>query len=88
MMRAQLVSRPNRGLPSLAIRGSRMIAAAWQRYWDTRARRATVEILHSLDDRTLRDIGISRGEITSVVYGGRSGNACRYDVTWRWPAGY
>lgn len=42
---------------------------AWRRYWVQRARRATVVILHSLDDRTLRDIGISPSEIESCVYG-------------------
>ena len=38
-------------------------AAAWRRYWDWRARRMTAHILRSLDARTLRDIGISAGEI-------------------------
>jgi uncharacterized protein YjiS (DUF1127 family) len=42
---------------------------AWHRYWMRRAQRATVLILQSLDDRTLRDIGISPSEITSCVYG-------------------
>jgi uncharacterized protein YjiS (DUF1127 family) len=89
MMRAQLVSTPNGGLFSLAIRGGRIIVAAWYRHWDNRARRATVQILHSLDDRTLRDIGISRGEITSVVFGECSGHGHRrcYDDAWRWRAG-
>jgi len=42
---------------------------AWRRYWMQRAQRATVLILQSLDDRTLRDIGISPSEIESCVYG-------------------
>ena len=42
---------------------------AWRRYWVRRAQRATVVILRSLDDRTLRDIGISPSEIESCVYG-------------------
>jgi uncharacterized protein YjiS (DUF1127 family) len=88
MMRAQLVSTPNRGLSSLAARGGRMVVGAWYRYWDSRARRATVEILHSLDERTLRDIGISRGEITSVVFGGCGGHRRCYDDAWRWRVGY
>ncbi len=35
--------------------------ANWQ------ARRTTIQALSSLDEHTLRDIGISRGEITSVA---------------------
>jgi uncharacterized protein YjiS (DUF1127 family) len=41
---------------------------AWTRYWQRRSRAATVLILHSLDDRTLKDIGMDRSEIESVVY--------------------
>jgi uncharacterized protein YjiS (DUF1127 family) len=41
----------------------------WRAYLDRRAQRATVRILHSLDARTLRDIGVSRTEIESLVYG-------------------
>lgn len=43
--------------------------SAWRQYWMRRAQRATVLILQSLDDRTLRDIGISPTEIESCVYG-------------------
>jgi uncharacterized protein YjiS (DUF1127 family) len=42
---------------------------AWSRYWTRRAARATVAILHALDDRTLKDIGLDRSEIESVVHG-------------------
>jgi uncharacterized protein YjiS (DUF1127 family) len=38
-------------------------------YLTRRARRATVRILCNLDDATLRDIGLSRSEVESVVYG-------------------
>jgi uncharacterized protein YjiS (DUF1127 family) len=41
----------------------------WRAYWEWRARRATAELLHHLDDRALHDIGISRGEIDRTVYG-------------------
>jgi uncharacterized protein YjiS (DUF1127 family) len=43
---------------------------AWSRYWTRRAACATVAILHALDDRALKDIGLGRSEIESVVYGG------------------
>jgi uncharacterized protein YjiS (DUF1127 family) len=47
-----------------------MIAAtrrAWARYWTRRAARATAGILHTLDDRALKDIGLDRSEIESVA---------------------
>jgi len=40
----------------------------WAAYWTRNAQRATVRILQDLDDATLRDIGLSRSEIDSVVY--------------------
>jgi hypothetical protein len=42
-------------------------------YWTRRAERATVLILRSLDSRTLKDIGLHRSEIESVVYGQNGG---------------
>src|SRR5262245_57255230 len=46
-----------------------VLRSAWCAYWERRARRATVALLQSLDAPTLRDIGINRSEIESVVYG-------------------
>jgi hypothetical protein len=43
----------------------------------------TVAILHSLDERTLHDIGICPGEINSVVYGRAGDRICRYQAYWR-----
>jgi uncharacterized protein YjiS (DUF1127 family) len=43
----------------------------WARYWTRRAQHATVAVLSSLDDRALKDIGLDRSEIPSVVYGER-----------------
>lgn len=45
------------------------IERAWATYWSGRAQRATVLMLQSLDGRTLKDIGVDRSEIKSVVYG-------------------
>jgi uncharacterized protein YjiS (DUF1127 family) len=45
------------------------IVRAWAAYWNGRAQRATVLVLQSLDSGTLKDIGIDRSEIGSVVYG-------------------
>jgi uncharacterized protein YjiS (DUF1127 family) len=58
------------GLLGLAVRTvSVRIGRAWAAYWSGRARRATVLMLQSLDGRTLKDIGIDRSEIESVIYG-------------------
>ena len=46
---------------------------AWSGYWTRRAERATVALLQSLNDRTLKDIGLDRSEIESVVYSSRPG---------------
>jgi uncharacterized protein YjiS (DUF1127 family) len=43
---------------------------AWRNYWRRRAAWATCTMLRSLDDRALKDIGIDRSEIESVVYAG------------------
>ena len=64
-------------------RVSDLVRRSWRRYWAWRAKCMTVAILHSLDERTLRDIGISAGEIESVVYGRAEERRCRYDAYWR-----
>jgi uncharacterized protein YjiS (DUF1127 family) len=46
-----------------------LLGRAWGAYWERRARHAAVLLLRSLDERTLRDMGVTRGEIESVVYG-------------------
>jgi uncharacterized protein YjiS (DUF1127 family) len=60
-----------------------LVRRAWHAFWDWRAKRLTVHILRSLDDRTLRDIGISPGEISSVVYGRPGDRRHRYHESWR-----
>ncbi len=54
---------------SLGGRTAELLRAAWRGYWARRAQKATVLILQSLDERTLRDIGIASSEIESCVYG-------------------
>jgi uncharacterized protein YjiS (DUF1127 family) len=39
----------------------------WRAYWVHRARRASIVLLSSLDDRALADMGLARGEIDAVV---------------------
>jgi uncharacterized protein YjiS (DUF1127 family) len=46
---------------------SQVLAFAWRYLLAWQARRATRTILASLDDRTLHDIGLQRGEIESAV---------------------
>ena len=45
---------------------------AWAAYRTRRAEHATIAMLRALDDRALRDIGIDRSEIESVVYAARA----------------
>jgi uncharacterized protein YjiS (DUF1127 family) len=43
----------------------------WLRaYIERRTLRSTVRVLQGMDDRMLADIGMRRGEIHSIVYGG------------------
>jgi uncharacterized protein YjiS (DUF1127 family) len=48
------------------------VGTMWRNYWRRRVARATEYMLHSLDDRALKDLAIDRSEIESVV----SGSAC------------
>jgi uncharacterized protein YjiS (DUF1127 family) len=66
---------------SMLARARQSIAAAWTDYrnW-SEARRATRH-LAGLDERMLRDIGVSRSEINRMVYGPRSVGTTPHD--WR-----
>lgn len=55
--------------PSFSSRLRVAVKGMWLAYWHRQAERATVAILGSLDDRTLKDIGMDRSEIEAVVYG-------------------
>jgi uncharacterized protein YjiS (DUF1127 family) len=53
----------------------------WEAYWARRAQRAGVHLLSSLDDRTLRDIGVNRSEIESIVYARSGERLRRYELS-------
>lgn len=74
----------DQGRHSLRARTVALIRRGWRTYWERRARRATVLILCSLDERTLHDIGISASEIESCVYSRSGDRLRRYHETWPW----
>lgn len=45
---------------------------SWSAYWRRRAAFAGATMLRTLDDRTLKDLGLDRSEIDSVVHCGRA----------------
>ncbi len=45
------------------------IVTSWRKYRQQRRLRATMHILHKLDNRSLKDIGLDRSEIESAVLG-------------------
>lgn len=55
--------------PSVRQKAAHFLSREWEAFWNRRTQRATVRLLRDLDDTTLRDIGLSRSEIESVVYG-------------------
>jgi uncharacterized protein YjiS (DUF1127 family) len=54
---------------------SRALARQWRAFLVTRRRRAAFAALSALDDRSLHDIGLRRGEIISAIY--RTGDGRR-----------
>jgi uncharacterized protein YjiS (DUF1127 family) len=52
---------------STGLRLAQYLGDLWRAYWARRARRASIVLLSSLDDRTLADIGLARCEIEGVV---------------------
>jgi len=53
--------------------------AAYKAYRASRARRLGVCALEEMDDRLLKDIGITRSEILSIVYGSRDERRRSYE---------
>ena len=64
----------------LAQRLGSALADAWTAYWNYRAERTTALILQSLDNRTLKDIGMDRSEIESVAHNPASERRISIDV--------
>jgi uncharacterized protein YjiS (DUF1127 family) len=58
------------------------IKGLWRAYWERRARKASIMLLSSLDNRTLDDIGLDRSEIQSFVYDRSKERLRRYQPTW------
>jgi uncharacterized protein YjiS (DUF1127 family) len=69
---------------SIARRALAAMRRAWTCYWTRRAACATAGILHRLDDRGLKDIGLARSEIESAVHGDcqRRGRRSRERRAW------
>ena len=49
----------------------RLVRRAWAAYWQWHTRRATVQLLESMDDHVLRDLGIRRNQIHLYARGQR-----------------
>jgi uncharacterized protein YjiS (DUF1127 family) len=62
---------------------ARLAERLWMSYWDRQARRATMLLLESLDDRTLSDMGFQRSEIQSAVFGPPD-RMRPYHADWMW----
>ena len=58
------------------------VKGLWRAYWERRARKTSILLLSSLDDRTLDDIGLDRSEIESFVYDKSRDRVRRYEPRW------
>ena len=64
---------------SLSHRFGEFASGLWRAYWRRRSQRATISLLHSLQDNVLHDIGIDRSEIESVVRTRSRGRLQRFE---------
>jgi len=78
----ELTSQRNQHALSLAASGTGIVTQLWRAYWRWNARRATVKLLHSLDRRSLKDIGIDPSEIESIVHGRPADRTRSYRADW------
>jgi len=67
-------------------RRPRLIERLWTWWRARKAQRETIRLLSSVDTATLRDLGISPGEIESLVYGDSRDRLRGYDPDW-WRVG-
>jgi uncharacterized protein YjiS (DUF1127 family) len=67
------------GASPLGHRLSEFGRGLWRAYWRRRSERATITLLHSLQDNVLHDIGIDRSEIESVVRTRSRGRLQRFE---------
>lgn len=74
--------RRSRATAAIVARARSFAARLWVAYRGRRARRQTLRMLYSLDEGTLRDIGITPREISSVVYGAPGDRIRGYDENW------
>jgi uncharacterized protein YjiS (DUF1127 family) len=59
-----------------------LLARLWARFRGWQAQHETLRLLHSIDDATLRELGISPPEIEALVYGKDDDRIRRYDSDW------
>jgi uncharacterized protein YjiS (DUF1127 family) len=66
-LNSQVLHSSSAGLGLAAHRVADLGKGLWRAYWRRRSERATINLLQSLGDKVLHDIGIDRSEIESVV---------------------
>jgi len=83
MTSVHVIERHQRRRSNLGLAFKKRLVGAWRAYWEWQRRRTTVRILAALDERTLKDIGISPSEITSYAYGDPDQRRRRCEASWR-----
>ena len=83
MLTTHFVPAPRRIPRPLVLQLAGLGVRAWATWRHRRAQRKTVRILSGLDCRTLKDIGVSPGEIESMVYGNPGDRTRPYRTDWQ-----